>query len=235
MVTGVGWVNTAGMGHGRRSCFAPGGSGSLPKLSKNEVFRRPFPRFGRMDSYSCTGVAGIALALKDAGLDEWAGLRDIAIIASTVHGSLNADADYYDTVIPDEGRLASPNLFVYALPNTYLGEAAIYFGLTGPGFALCESSSSGLHGLCMAMEGIRAGEYEAVVAGICDVGAPPLLGMPGLTPPGALFFVLQGEPMDQHHSYGALTQDDAGMIFFGNKRLENLNNLAAMCTADTHT
>ena len=235
VVKGVGWVNKAGVGYGRKTPFVPAAPGELPKLPRREVFSRSFPRFGRMDRYSRTGVAGIALALKDAGLDEPAGLRNIAVIASTVHGSLNADADYYDTVIPDEGRLASPNLFVYALPNTYLGEAAIYFGLTGPGFALCESSSSGIHGLCMAIEGIKEGEYEAVVTGVCDVGSPPLLGMPDRTPSGALFFVLQAGTGHQDRAYGALTQNAAGQIFFEDNRLEDLNDLAVLCTASIHS
>lgn len=187
-----------------------------------------------MDTYSRIGVAAIALALKDAGLDEATDLRDFAVIASTVHGSLYADADYYDTVIPDRGRLASPNLFVYALPNTYLGEAAIYFGLTGPGFVLCESPCSGLHGLCMAIDAVAGEEYEAVLTGICDAGAPPSLGVSDPAPPGALFFVLQWESSARNHSYGDLTQNDRGVIFFRGKRLKDLNDLAAMCTTEIH-
>ena len=30
------------------------------------------------------------------------------------------------------GRLSSPNLFAYTLPNSFAGEAALRFGLTGP-------------------------------------------------------------------------------------------------------
>ena len=229
-ITGVGWVNARGAGCGREGQFQTGEDGPLPKLSRRDVFLRPFPRFGKMDSYSRLGASAISFALRDAGLGEWTDTREIAIIASTVYGCLNADEDYYDTITPVGGRLASPNLFVYALPNTYLGEAAIHFGLTGPSFVLCESELSGLRGMSMAISSIASGEYETVIAGICDAGAPPFLAMIGKSVPGALFLVLQEETLAGPSPYGTLVEDGSGAIFFNGKRVEDLNNLAGMCT-----
>jgi 3-oxoacyl-[acyl-carrier-protein] synthase II len=229
-VTGVGWVNSAGAGYGKRAQFCAGGDGPLPKLLTKDVFPRPFPRFGRLDSYSRLGVSAVSFALRDAGLNEWTETREIAIIASTVYGCLNTDKAYYDTFMTEGGHLASPNLFVYTLANTYLGEAAIHFGLTGPGFVLCESELSGLRGLSMAMSGIARGEYDAAIAGVCDAGAPPALTMVGSSVPGALFFVLQGEAFAKCASYGTLTQNGLSTIFFDGKEVVDLNNLASMCT-----
>ncbi len=228
---GVGWINAAGAGCGRQVPFLAGGDGPLPKLSRKDVSSRPFPRFGRMDAYSRLGVSAISFALKDAGLDEWSNPRDIAVIASTVYGCLSLDNDYYDTVIPEGGRLASPNLFAYTLANTYLGEAAVHFGLTGPGFVLCEPTLSGLQGLRMAMSGIAGGEYATAVAGVCDVGIPPSLAGTGSGAPGALFFVIQDGISDRGPSYGALTQNGEGATLFNGVQVEDLNNLASMCTA----
>ena len=229
-ITGVGWVNTAGAGQGRQARFTAGGDGPMPKLSRKDIFSGPFPRFGRMDGYSRLGVSAISFALRDAGLAEWTGLREIAIIASTVYGCLNADEAYYDTVMPEGGRLASPNHFVYTLTNTYLGEAAIQFGLTGPGFVLCEPALSGVRSLEIAMGGIGRGEYDAAIAGVCDAGAPASLAMTGRSVPGALFFVLQKAPGAHDRSYGVLTQEGPGAIFFGRKQIEDLNDLARICT-----
>ena len=78
----------------------------------------------------------------------------MAIMASTVYGCLQTDADYYDTVRPEGGRLASPNIFAYTLSNTYLGEAAIYFGLTGAAFIIHEESLAGCYGLLLAMNSL---------------------------------------------------------------------------------
>ena len=49
--------------------FRAGGGGPLPRLSRKDVFLRPFPRFGRMDNYSRLGVSAISFALRDAGLE----------------------------------------------------------------------------------------------------------------------------------------------------------------------
>lgn len=203
----------------------------MPKLSRKDVSPGSFPRFGRMDSYSRLGVSAISLALKDAGLDEWTDPREIAIIASTVYGCLKTDEDYCDTVIPEGGRLASPHLFVYALTSTFLGEAAIHFGLSGPSFALSESVLSGLPGVSMAMRGIGKGEYDSALAGVCDAGAPPALAGIGRSVPGALFFVLQNENSSRRPSYGTLTQNGSGTLFYDGKEVEDLNTLASICTA----
>jgi 3-oxoacyl-[acyl-carrier-protein] synthase II len=234
IITGVGWVNGAGAGRGRQALFSHGGIKGLPKLSGKNFFHRPFPRFARMDTYSRVGVAALALALRDAGLDEWTQPREIAVIASTVYGSTGANETYYDTVIPEGGRLASPSLFAYTLPNVYLGEAAIQFGLTGPGFVLCESSSSGLRGLSRAIDGVGGEEYATFVTGTCDVNPTPALAAMGEISPGALFFVLQGSLPGHGLSYGTLTQDESASIHFEGVRVENLDMLALMCTTRIH-
>ena len=134
-------------------------------------------------------------------------------MASTVYGCLQTDADYYDTVRPEGGRLASPNIFAYTLSNTFLGEASIYFGLTGAGFIIHEESLSGFYGLLLAMNSLARKESEAVITGICDSGPPPSLGLTGRAVPGALFFVLQPASAGQGLSYGALTQEEPERFF----------------------
>jgi 3-oxoacyl-[acyl-carrier-protein] synthase II len=229
-VTGVGWVNGASSGYGRQTVFKTDRNNALPKLSGKDFFYKPFPRYGRMDEYSRLGIAGIAFALKDAGLDEWTETRNIAIIASTVNGCLNTDGDYFDTVIPEGGRLASPNLFAYTLPNTYLGEAAIHFGLTGATFVINEPALSGLSGLNIALDSISRESYEAVITGVCDAGTPSFLTMIERVVPCALFLVLQKVQEGPGGAYGELTRSRSGEIFFHEERVENLGDLARMCT-----
>jgi 3-oxoacyl-[acyl-carrier-protein] synthase II len=230
MITGVGWVNNAGRGQGRQSVFNPGGSEGRLDLSRKGVFDKPISRYGRMDHYSKLGLLAISMALKDARLDQWTEMRNIAIMASTVYGCLQTDVDYYDTVMTEEGRLASPNIFAYTLSNTYLGEAAIYFGLTGAAFIINEGSISGFYGLLLAMNSLARGECEAVITGICDAGPPSSLGLTGRAVPGALFFVLQPASDRQAWSYGTLTQEEKGDIFFEGKTVEALPELAVWCT-----
>ncbi len=233
-VTGLGWANGAGMGCGKEKSFVFGDSRLIPKISRRDVFSRPLPHFGRMDKYSRLGLAGIAFALRDASLDQWTKTRDIALIASTTFGCLNADEDYFDTVKMDGGRLASPNLFAYALPNTYLGEASILFGLSGAAFAVMETVLTGMSGMCITMGGIKSGEHRTVITGICDVGGPECLHSKDRVIPGAVFFVIQSMTPTMDFMYGELTQDISGKILFNGETVTHMNQLARMCTDRAH-
>jgi 3-oxoacyl-[acyl-carrier-protein] synthase II len=229
-ITGVGWVNSTGRGQGRQAVFHPSlGEGRL-ELSAKGIFEKPVPRYGRMDDYSRLGLLAITLALKDAQLDQWSEMRNISIVASTVYGCLQTDDDYYDTVRLKEGRLASPNLFAYTLPSSFLGEVAIYYGLTGASFIIDEGSLSGCSGLLLAVNSLKRKECESVITGICDTGPPLSLGLTGRAVPGALFFVLQPASVRQGLSYGTLTQEERGDIFFKGKKVEDLHDLAVWCT-----
>ncbi|MDX2440765.1 MAG: hypothetical protein QNK40_09460 [Desulfobacterales bacterium] len=83
-VTGIGWITAAGMECGRKADSFSMPTGNLPKITGTVVFGKPYKHFGRMDEYSRLGLAAIAFALKDAGLEKWKKKRDIGIIASTV-------------------------------------------------------------------------------------------------------------------------------------------------------
>jgi len=137
--------------------------GPLPKINPSDMFKKPYPNFRRMDKYSRLGLTATALALIDADLSEWTRERNIGIIASTVYGCLETDVDYYKTVIPDRGFNASPALFSYTLANSYLGEAAIRFGLTGINYVLTEQHPTGLAGLQTALDHISRGMWKKVL------------------------------------------------------------------------
>lgn len=231
VVTGIGWVNTSGYAQGRREIFSPGCPGNLPRLLPKSLFRRSFQRFGRLDEYSRLGVAAIALALKDAELDVFSGPRNIALLSSTVYGCLSTDDEYYNTVLHEDGRLASPSLFAYTLPNSFLGEAAIHFGLSGATYVVNESLPSTPFALMTALASIKAGEHEAVIVGQCDYGPPRVLGVENNFIPGALFFVLQNDEATRHHlAYGELTQGNGMNVFFNAQEVTDLDTLAGMCT-----
>ena len=225
VITGIGWVTVAGMGRGREHGSFAMIDGQLPKFDRKAAFEKPYQHFGRMDEYSKLGLAAIAFALKDAGLDEWEEKRDIGIIASTVYGCLSTDIKYYDTVIPEEGLLASPSLFAYTLPNCFLGEAAIRFGLTGASFVVNEQALSGLTSLRMAVDSIAWGESETMLAGVCDLGCPPNFVVPGRAVPGAVFFVIERIYKRKCSHYGELLLDKKGAIFFKGCEIEDLKEL----------
>ena len=209
-------------------------AGRLPKITRKAVSEEPYPRFGRMDSFSRLGLGAIAMALKDAGLAIWTRKRSISICASTVHGCLGTDASYFDTVIPQEGRLASPNLFAYTLPNTFLGEAAIHFGLTGNSYILSSPSASKLQILRMAMISLDSGESEKVLSGVCDLESPDLFATTTKEIPGALFFMIEKNAQRTGPVYGELSLDRKGLLNFNGRKIKDLVNLVRRCLAVEH-
>lgn len=190
-VLGIGWVTVSGPGRGKDEGDFSLSPGELPPLKRKDIFADPYNRFGRLDDFSRLGLSGVALALQDAGLDQWEEKRDIGVIASTRFGCLPTDIAYFDTVIPDDGALASPNLFAYTLSNCFLGEAAIRFGLTGTGFVINEDDPNRMGGLRMALDSLECGECKTIVAGFCDLPAPAELRINEAAPPGAVFLVLE--------------------------------------------
>jgi len=230
-ITGIGWVNATNKGCGRDHGRFEMIPGELPEIKRSEVFSEPDPHFGRLDQYSRLGIAAIAFAMKDAGLDRGAARRPIGVIASTVHGCLATDIDYFDTVLPDGGSLASPNLFAYTLPNSYLGEAAIKFGLTGPSFTICDPSASNLWCIRFAIMGMANGQFEKVLGGMCDVGTLPPYSEADETPGGALFLVIEKTAKRDHRAYGKLSIDKKGNLAFNGDPVKNLDGLVQKCLA----
>ncbi|EAT15882.1 hypothetical protein HTZ97_08825 [Desulfuromonas acetoxidans] len=178
-IAGFGWVSSYGFGRGFSSGFSGFGPGTLPQLQRQDLFDKPDRRFGRMDPFSRLGLAGITLALQDAGMDHWQEKRPVAILAETYSGCLETDCDYFTTVIPEHGALASPQLFAYTLSNTFLGEAALRFGLTGCCEVVNSCRPDGLAVVDNALDLLDNGEAEAVVVGFCDLDSYGVLQAPG--------------------------------------------------------
>lgn len=228
-ITGIGWVYPRSMGCGRDYKTLITEDGKLPQLTSRMIFGERLPRFGRLDEYSKLGFAAINFALKDARLDRWLEKRPVGVITSTVYGCLATDIDYYETVMPEGGAFASPNLFAYTLPNVFLGEVAIHFGLSGAAFVMNEPEFSGIAGLRMALNNLAVEECPVMLAGFCDAGRPGSFQYPVDVVPGAVFFVLQKTPFDESLSYGNLDIQKEGPIFFKGNEVTNLQSLMEIC------
>ena len=230
-ITGIGWITAAGMGCGKdhENFFKP--STKLPENVSSAAFDASYPYYRRMDQYSRLGLTAIDFALQDAGLAEWREKRNIGIIASTLYGCLGTDVDYYDTVMAREGLGASPALFSYTLPNTFLGEAAIRFGLTGTSFVINELHPSGLSGLQMALDHIACGEIEKILCGVCEIGCPPAFSGHSNVPSGAIFIMIEKLAGKKFSSYGKLHLNKTGCVIFNGGEIKDLTDLVQRCIA----
>ena len=189
-VQGIGWVTPSGVGQGgTKETFCLTG-GRLPKLKSKHFLKEVHPRFGRFDHYTKAGFGAIALALQNAGLDQWDKKRPIGLVVGTRYGCLETDMAYFETAAYDSGAMASPNLFAYTLPNCMLGEASIQFGLTGPCFVISDPGTDHLSGIQSALNLLQWDLCRTIVAGWCDVHSQGT-DQDTSTPCGAVFFVLK--------------------------------------------
>jgi 3-oxoacyl-[acyl-carrier-protein] synthase II len=228
-ITGIGWVTTASMGCGKDHDQFAMTCGPLPRIAAAAVFDPPYHAFRRLDEYSRLGLAAIAFALKDAGLDKWTEKRNIGIIAATANGCLHTDIEYYDSVIDQGAMGASPALFSYTLPNIFLGEAAIRFGLTGISFVISAQSPFSRSCLQLALTHIACAATEKIICGYCDVGCPHSLCECKNVACGALFFVIEKRPARKALTYGQLRLKRSGNVLFNRCEIADLGWLAQKC------
>ena len=228
-LTGIGWVTAGGLGRGRSGGDFDMAPGRLPALTSAEVAGNPCRRFYRMDSYSQLGLTAIGLALKDASLERWTEKRRFDIIVSTLYGCLGTDIEYFDTVIPQGGLLASPSLFAYTLPSCFLGEAAIQFGLSGVGYIVNEKAPLALQCVRMALQRLAWGECTTILAGVCDLECPPPYNGLGAAPPGAAFLVLEETLRADVTPYGVLFLEGGREILFNEDPIQDLSSLFRLC------
>ena len=166
-VQGIGWVTGEGFGGiagGIHRRFVPGeGADHLARMG---IFSHPFRNFGRLDGISKLTVSAVALALRDGGVDYSPAFRqDTGIIGTSSAGSLVSDCDYFRDYLDNGRTLSRGNLFIYTLPSSPLGEAAIHFGLMGPLLYAAGKEPVLVPVLEMAGEMLSAGETDRVLAG----------------------------------------------------------------------
>ncbi len=180
-VRGIGWLTTEGYGCVRSGLKQIFESGEGPQvLPKRGIFSHPFKNFGRLDNLSRMTAYCVALALQDAGIEYSPGKKqDIGSIGTNAQGSLRADVEYYRDYIDSGRTLSRGNLFIYTLPSSPLGEAAIHFGFLGPLLYAADEGHSLAVILDTAGDMILAGETRVMLAGKADENK-------------AVYFVLEG-------------------------------------------
>lgn len=223
-LNGIGWVTPAGFGQGRRATVQPLCPGALEIPTRKQVFAKPDMRFGRLDRFSRIGLAALAFCLRDAEAESWQEKRPIGIVAVSRYGCLQTDLDYLETMLPEQGKLASPNLFAYTLPNSFLGEAALRFGLTGNTLVINQADRTGLAPLLLGLQELLWSEQQGVLAGVCDLPALPHWTARNECP-GSLFVLLEKDA--RAASYGELKRVGDKLFLSG----VEINDLAALLSA----
>ena len=165
---GTGWITSKGYGSinlCEEHLFAP--EETLYTVARNGIFTRPVKNFGRLDKLSRITLAAVSLALRDARIDSSPdSKRDIGIVGTNNQGSLETDTAYFRDFVDNGRKLARANLFIYTLPSSPMGEAAIHFGLTGPLLYMAETGPNLATVMTPAAEMVAGAESSLMLAGM---------------------------------------------------------------------
>jgi minimal PKS ketosynthase (KS/KS alpha) len=135
----------------------------------------------RMDRAAQLAVVAAREAVADSGL-EFAELvpgRTGVTIGSAVGATTGLDTEY--RVVSDDGRLelvdhryAPPHLYDYFVPSSFAAEVAHEVGAEGPTTVVSTGCTSGLDSVGHAVELIREGSADVMIAGATDAPISPI-------------------------------------------------------------
>jgi len=135
----------------------------------------------RMDRAAQLAVVAAREALADSGLDagEVVPHRTGVTIGSAVGATTGLDEEY--RIVSDGGRLdlvdheyAVPHLYNYLVPSSFAGEVAWATGAEGPCTVVSTGCTSGLDAVGHAVELIREGSADVMIAGATDAPISPI-------------------------------------------------------------
>lgn len=165
-IAGIGWIDKKEYGCVNKGLRASYNDQAFPK---NNIFAYPLKNFGRLDAVSKMTCSAAALALKDAGMEFALGVKqDTGIISTNTAGCLETDMNYFKDYLECGRTLGRGNLFIYTLPSSPSGEAAIHFGLQGPLLYITGKDHPAATALETASEIILGNESSAMLAGMGD-------------------------------------------------------------------
>ena len=95
-------------------------------LRAYDEFRISYPKFYKMDNLSRLGFLAAELLIRNNPIGEYSPV-ELAVILSNSHSSLDTDRKYLEA----SGKVSSPALFVYTLPNIVAGEICIRHKIKG--------------------------------------------------------------------------------------------------------
>ncbi len=171
-------------------------------------------RFGRFDVYTRMTFSTAVLALKDAGLLQREGKKNVGIVIGSSSGVYDNDIAYYETTGMEKGSFTSPNLFSYTLPNVALGEIAVFFNFTGPTFCVGnDPAAPGFEAISTALSLLTTKKYSSILAGWVEVSAK--ISNHEMYSKGAAFTVLTIDKVDHAKAEFSINQKIHYLDLFG--------------------
>ena len=126
-------------------------------------------RLARIDDLGQLGVAAVA-ALREALPD--GALAGAGVVAGHALATIDTNERFYRRLLDKGARRVDPRLFPATSPNAGAGHVSIFFGLTGPCFAVHDGLDGSLEALEAAAELVAMGDAERMVVLAADDAGP---------------------------------------------------------------
>lgn len=128
----------------------------------------------RLDLFSVFAIAAADLALKDAYLESVANpYRAGVLVASGIGGIQTIETEHLNLLNRGPARV-SPFLIPKIISNMASGNIAMRYGFKGPNFSVSSACASSSHALGIALDLIRTGKADVVLAGGTEAPVTPL-------------------------------------------------------------
>ena len=129
----------------------------------------------RMERFAQMAVAGARLALADGSFDVEAGDRArIGCVIGTGIGGIGAFETQTATLAARGPSRVPPQLVALMIPNMAAGQVAMRLGITGPNDCTVTACAASGHAIARAVDWIRAGRADVVLAGGAESAITPL-------------------------------------------------------------
>lgn len=192
VVTGVGLVSSVGIGTQPTwdgLCAGRSGIGRITRFDADGFASRiagevkgfdPLQFIGKkdikkMDVFIQYAIAASDFALSDAGLkvEQPLGPRVGVFIASGIGGFSTIEREHR-ALLEGGPRKISPFFIPAAIINLAAGQVSIRFGAQGPNSATCTACSASAHAIGDALEIIRRGAADVMIAGGSEAAITPM-------------------------------------------------------------
>ena len=132
-------------------------------------------RARRLERFAQLAYAAARLALDDAGLKpEDPDPARVGIVIGTGIGGIALFEEEHRAMLQKGARWVSPSLIAMMIPNAAAGALAIELGYTGPNECTVTACAAGGHAIARAVDYIRNGAADVVLAGGAEAALTPL-------------------------------------------------------------
>jgi 3-oxoacyl-[acyl-carrier-protein] synthase II len=127
----------------------------------------------RTDRFAQMAVAASTLAVTHAGIDHLDRERTGVVVGSGI-GGLATIEEQHSALLDGGPRRVSPFMVPRLMPNAAPALISMHFGINGPNLSVASACATGAHAIGEALEMIRSGRADVVLAGGAEAAITPL-------------------------------------------------------------